>query len=322
MRCIVAHRQSSVDLIAVVANGFFTSPRDENVELQSRSLLITGVDCLVLIIVTVFPVRCIILQATLDESAMSSGQPKYLDGGHQAGDDDIALLEPIDSPSITDSGPSYSPHPRSPPRPLLPPSPIPILPLPPASSLNLESQASSELELDRQARQIQRERELAEALQDQQFAVERQAARNTSLWTRTLARAGRGGGKEGGGSSDGPTEPFTRPPQAYELYKAIDKHDIEFIMRVRDHAFHLLLQKNAGEFPIVYASRIGKTHRDIVVLLVGALSRYVNQLDDEDFDKKETRGVLRSLRKSIFACSILRKANVLTRRVECELLTT
>jgi hypothetical protein len=68
---------------------------------------------------------------------------------------------------------------------------------------------------------------------------------------------------------------FIRPPQAYELYQAIDKKDIEFIMRVRDHAFGLLLQKNAGEFPIVYASRIGERHRDVVILLIGAMSRWV-----------------------------------------------
>jgi hypothetical protein len=164
--------------------------------------------------------------------------------------------------------------------------------LPPASSLDIESLASSELELDRQTRQLQRERDLAEALRDQQFEVDRQNAKNTSLWT-----LNKGGGRQQGTSSasNGPTQPFANPPQAYELYKAIDKHDLEFIMRVRDHAFHLLLQKNAGEFPIVYASRIGMTHRDIVVLLVGALSRYVNHLEDEDFEKKETKGMLRAL---------------------------
>jgi hypothetical protein len=66
---------------------------------------------------------------------------------------------------------------------------------------------------------------------------------------------------------------FIRPPQAYELYQAIDRKDIDFIMRVRDHSFGLLLQKNAGEFPIVYASRIGEGHRDVVILLIGAMSR-------------------------------------------------
>jgi hypothetical protein len=75
--------------------------------------------------------------------------------------------------------------------------------------------------------------------------------------------------------SSGPTRGFVRPPQAYELYQAIDKKDIDFIMRVRDHAFMLLLQKNAGEFPILYAARIGESHRDVVILLVGAMSRWV-----------------------------------------------
>ena len=216
---------------------------------------------------------------------------------YKAASADLALLEPTAEQS-TSSAPLYSPNPRSPPRPHLPPSPIAIMPLPPASSLDMESLAISELELDRQTRQLQRERELAEALQEQQFEADRQNAKNTSLWT--LKKGGRG--QQGGSSSSsGSTKPFANPPQAYELYKAIDKHDIEFIMRVRDHAFHLLLQKNAGEFPIVYASRIGKTHRDIVVLLVGALSRYVNHLEDEDFDKKETKGVLRSLSGSPYS---------------------
>jgi hypothetical protein len=169
------------------------------------------------------------------------------------------------------------------------------MPLPTSSSLVKESIASSELELDRQTRQIKKERELAEALQDQQFEIERQNAKNSSFWT-----IGKGKGKERSTSTSGPTQGFTHPPQAYELYEAIDKHDIEFIMRVRDHAFHLLLQKNAGEFPIVYAGRIGKSHRDIVILLIGALSRYVNYLDDEDFEKKETKATLKALSKLFF----------------------
>lgn len=224
--------------------------------------------------------------------------------GQVADADDLALLAPgpIAAAAVaagaSTSTRSYSPHPRSPPRPPLPPSPMAILPLPLTASLDLESLASSELELDRQTRQLQREKELAEALQDQQFAVERQDARNTSLWTRTLGRSSKGASDPTDtGGDDGSTRPFARPPQAYELYQAIDKHDIEFIMRVRDHAFHLLLQKNAGELPIVYASRIGRTHRDVVVLLIGALSRYVNRLDEEDFEKRETKGVLRSLRE-------------------------
>jgi hypothetical protein len=83
------------------------------------------------------------------------------------------------------------------------------------------------------------------------------------------AEKSRGKGKE--------TKGFDRPPQAWELYKAIDGHDIEYIMRVRDHAFVLLLTKasGGGEFPVVYAARQGEKHRDVVILLVGAMSRHV-----------------------------------------------
>lgn len=150
-------------------------------------------------------------------------------------------------------------------------SPVLLHPLPPTLVLEKESKAQSELELDRQAAQRKRERELAEALQDEKHRVERiQAKEGLGTWSKM--KTGKGKGKDGG--EEGPTSsPFARPPQAYELYQAIDKHNIDFIARVRDHAFNLLLQKNAGEFPVIYAARWGAQHRDIVILLVGAFSR-------------------------------------------------
>jgi hypothetical protein len=150
--------------------------------------------------------------------------------------------------------------------PRIPPCPVLLQPLPSSSSLTREGIAQSELELDRQTRQIERERLLAEALQEQEWEIERQAVRSElGTWSRR-AEKGKGKGTEC-------TKGFERPPQAWELYKAIDGHDIDYIMRVRDHAFGLLLQKNGGEFPIVYAARQGEKHRDVVILLVGALSR-------------------------------------------------
>lgn len=165
---------------------------------------------------------------------------------------------------------------RSPRSPRLESDPILCQPLPPASRLAEEGIAQSELELNRQQLAIIRERELAEALQDQQWAIERQASKLDGAGD--CSRKGKNGkaqqhaGGKGGGVE---TKAFVRPPQAYELYQAIDKKDIDFIMRVRDHAFPLLLQKNAGEFPLLYAARIGESHRDIVILLIGAMSRYV-----------------------------------------------
>lgn len=179
------------------------------------------------------------------------------------------VISSLHSPPLSSSSGSSSRSPRPLPSPRLQSSPVLLFPLPPSLALQRESLAQSELELDRQERQLQRERELAEALQEQEWEIQRASARaENGTWRRN---AERGKGK----SKDDPTKGFVRPPQAYELYQAIDKHDIEFIMRVRDHAFRLLLQKNAGEFPIVYAARIGDSHRDVVILLVGALSRYV-----------------------------------------------
>ena len=167
----------------------------------------------------------------------------------------------------------HSPHsPRTPrtQQTTIPPSPILLQPLPPSSSITSESLTQSELELDRQIRQLAQERALAEALQEQQWEIQRSLAKeSTGTW--------RGGGSSiKGRERDGNnkvTKGFGQPPQAYELYAAIDRHDIDFIMRVRDHAFGLLLAKNAGEFPIVYAARQGEKHRDVVILLIGAMSR-------------------------------------------------
>lgn len=163
------------------------------------------------------------------------------------------------------SGGRLSPSPS---REAQPAFPVLLQRLPPAIVLEKESKAESELELARQTAQRKRERELAEALQDAHFQVERIEARNEmGTWAKKAVeeKAVEGEGRK--------TQPFVRPPEAYELYQAIDKKDIDFIARVRDHAFPMLLQKNASEFPVVYAARIGPSHRDVLILIVGAFSR-------------------------------------------------
>lgn len=159
------------------------------------------------------------------------------------------------------------------PRPTRSSSPVLLHPLPPSTALERESRAESALELQRQQEQLRRERLLAEALQDERHEIERIAAKgDQGQWIKD--QVGKLRRQQGDAPKAGPPgKPFTRPPQAYELYQAIDKRDIDFIGRVRDHCFSMLLQKNAGEFPIIYAARIGPTHRDIVILLVGAFSR-------------------------------------------------
>ncbi|CAK9786642.1 uncharacterized protein COLE_02484 [Cutaneotrichosporon oleaginosum] len=203
-----------------------------------------------------------------------------------------AELGPVSAPAGRSPGPGSHRSP-SPLRAAAAREPVLLQPLPPSTVLKKEGAAQSELELDRQAAQRRRERELAEALQDAQYSVERIAAREEmGTWAKKAAAAAdvQEGRK---------TAPFVRPPEAYELYQAIDKKDLDFIARVRDHAFNMLLQKNASEFPVVYAARIGPSHRDVLILIVGAFSRFVNQLDEEDFQKKEVQNTLKMLRANL-----------------------
>ena len=42
--------------------------------------------------------------------------------------------------------------------------------------------------------------------------------------------------------------------------------------------------------------RIGQSHRDVAILIVGALSRFVNHLEDGDLQKPRTKTLLKALR--------------------------
>ena len=65
------------------------------------------------------------------------------------------------------------------------------------------------------------------------------------------------------------------------------------------HLSQLLLRRTGDATPLVHAMRIGKSHQDIAILLVGAMSRWVNRLEDEDMDKPKTKALLKALRASL-----------------------
>ena len=45
--------------------------------------------------------------------------------------------------------------------------------------------------------------------------------------------------------------------------------------------------------------RIGKSHQEVAIVLLGAFSRYVNQLQDDDMLKPGTKVLLKALREFI-----------------------
>lgn len=225
------------------------------------------------------------------------------------------LIKSLAHQTTTAEMPPSAAMPEHPPQHAIEPSVL-VLPtaLPLTSELEVEARKASVAELKRQSEELERERQLAEALIEEHHRQERrEVVESQGTWTKLIAGTRKGKNKTVDPvEQEGKTKGFDRPPNAYELYAAIDRKDImyvsftflcrtggltccrRYIMRVRDHAFPLLLQKNAGEFPIVYASRIGKSHQgkyiccngekwvsadscicsDIAILICGALSRY------------------------------------------------
>ncbi|KAF9006464.1 hypothetical protein BDQ17DRAFT_1464132 [Cyathus striatus] len=88
-----------------------------------------------------------------------------------------------------------------------------------------------------------------------------------------------------------------RDPEPFQIFRAIEEHDVTFLMEIRDKAFHLLLRKSGGATPLVYAMRLGR--KDIAIILIGAFSRWVNNLEDEDVKKQTTQIYLKALRTNL-----------------------
>ncbi|TRM67992.1 hypothetical protein BD626DRAFT_424541 [Schizophyllum amplum] len=93
--------------------------------------------------------------------------------------------------------------------------------------------------------------------------------------------------------------PTNRIPEPFEVLRAIERRDEMYLMDVRDRAFPLLLSTKAGDPPLLHALRIGASHRSIALLLVGAFSRYINNLEEQEMAKQGVRGVLKALRTNL-----------------------
>ncbi|KAI9574582.1 hypothetical protein HD554DRAFT_2011948 [Boletus coccyginus] len=90
-----------------------------------------------------------------------------------------------------------------------------------------------------------------------------------------------------------------KEPQPFEVFRAIERKDIMFLMEVRDRAFPLLLRKTGDATPLLHAMRIGQSHREVAILLLGAFSRWINRLDDNEVQLPKTRVILKALRTNL-----------------------
>ncbi|KAG2146741.1 hypothetical protein DEU56DRAFT_786157 [Suillus clintonianus] len=102
-----------------------------------------------------------------------------------------------------------------------------------------------------------------------------------------------------GTSSRSQTSGGWKEPQPFEVFRAVERKDIMFLMEVRDRAFPLLLRKTGDATPLLHAMRIGQSHRDVAILLLGAFSRWINHLEDSEIGLPRTRVILKALRTNL-----------------------
>jgi hypothetical protein len=108
----------------------------------------------------------------------------------------------------------------------------------------------------------------------------------------------------------------------FEVFRAVERKDVMYLMEIRDRAFpvcevsfvlfvhrlihvlQLLLRKTGNATPLLHAMRIGQSHRDVAIVLLGAFSRWVNHLDGDEIPLPKTRVILKALRNAIFTSLI------------------
>ncbi|KAL0949734.1 hypothetical protein HGRIS_009774 [Hohenbuehelia grisea] len=90
-----------------------------------------------------------------------------------------------------------------------------------------------------------------------------------------------------------------KEPQPFEVFRAIERKDVTYLMEVRDRAFPILLRKTGDATPLLHAMRIGQSHRDVAIILLGAFSRWVNHLEDTEIARPKTRVILKALRTNL-----------------------
>ncbi|KAJ3764166.1 hypothetical protein EV360DRAFT_91437 [Lentinula raphanica] len=90
-----------------------------------------------------------------------------------------------------------------------------------------------------------------------------------------------------------------KEPQPFEILAAVERKDVMYLMQVRDRAFHLLVRKWGDVTPLLHAMRIGQSHRDVAIILLGSFSRYINHLSDPELRKPQTKRILKALRTNL-----------------------
>ncbi|UZJ52241.1 hypothetical protein CBS101457_001561 [Exobasidium rhododendri] len=102
------------------------------------------------------------------------------------------------------------------------------------------------------------------------------------------------------GKASGTQKVFQRQYETHDLLRAIDKKDSQTILMIRDANFDLLLDLNQGgvgasmasgtiNTPLGYCIGLGSGWEGTAIVITGALSKFVNNLPDEEDEITESK---------------------------------
>ncbi|KAJ7904430.1 hypothetical protein B0H14DRAFT_2328319, partial [Mycena olivaceomarginata] len=91
---------------------------------------------------------------------------------------------------------------------------------------------------------------------------------------------------------------WKEPQASMDLLRPFLK-DVMYLMEIRDRAFHLLVRMSGGITPLLHAMRLGQSHREVAIILLGAFSRWVNHIEDDQLEDPRTKMVLKALRTNL-----------------------
>ncbi|GAA5820637.1 hypothetical protein JCM11251_003087 [Rhodosporidiobolus azoricus] len=170
----------------------------------------------------------------------------------------------------------------------LPSSPCISRTLPTVSDLEKEAQAAAYVA--RRAHVVKEAMETPLTLPEEAFSPPPEDKRKSSFFESISLASKRGSGV--GLNKNGQYE-------AFEVLRAIEQKDIMTLADVKSRQFDLLL--NGNPLPLVYAMRQGKSHAEVAIILIGAMSRKVNDVSDDELAlmQPSTKATLRALRANL-----------------------
>ncbi|KAJ7165507.1 hypothetical protein C8R43DRAFT_918048 [Mycena crocata] len=92
---------------------------------------------------------------------------------------------------------------------------------------------------------------------------------------------------------------LNKRPEAHQVFRAIEDQELGLLAEIAEYDFPLLLRplsSGTNRTPLNHAIDCGSNHRGVALLLLGMFSRYINHLDDAEFEQPDVRETLRLLR--------------------------